>query len=440
MSNALQRVIAARAALVLSQPFFGSLALKLKLREDRTCKTLWTDGQTLGFNPAFIDSLSPDRLKGSVAHEVMHCALGHPWRRGGRDQTRWNVACDKPINSGLLDAGFILPDGVLYAEGDEVGKSAEWVFSHLPPPDQQPQGSEESEEEDEESGEDESEGDDGESGEDESDEEDDGTGDGESDEEGGDSDGEGNGEGNSESGEDEGEGDPMGEVRDAPAGTDGDGDAAPSEQEWKDAVATAAALANAQGDIPAGMARAIEDALKPRVDVRSLVLRFMQETAASDYTWTRPNPRYAVQGLYLPALHSKQLGEVAIMVDTSGSIDDVALNEARGIVQSVLDECNPAGITQYFADAEVCNVQRMERGEPLAWEPKGGGGTDFRPALEAIEQDENQPVCVICITDLEGTFPEFPPEVPVLWLATKERGWNGEELIAPFGEQIYVGG
>lgn len=127
------------------------------------------------------------------------------------------------------------------------------------------------------------------------------------------------------------------------------------------------------------------------------------------------------------------------MVDTSGSIDNVALAKARGIVQEVLDECNPAGVTLYFADAAVCNVERLERGDLLTWEPKGGGGTDFRPALAAIEQDENQPVCCICITDLEGTFPTVEPEVPVMWLATKERDWFNRPLIAPFGEQVFVG-
>lgn len=412
MSNALQRVIAARAALVLSQPFFGSLALRLKLVEGRNRKTLWTNGQILGFNPDFVESISPDRLKGCVAHEVMHCALGHPWRRGGRDPEGWNMACDKPINTGLVEAGFVLPDGVLYAEGDEVGKSAEWIFAHMPPP-QEPQGSEQSEDEQDEEQEPGEES---------------GEGDGESEDE----QGEGQGDG------DEGEGDPMGEVLDAPVGEDAEGDAAPSEQEWKDAVATAAALANAQGDLPAGLARAIEDALKSRVDVRSLLLRFMQERTASDYTWTRPNVRYIGLGTYLPALHSNQLGEVAIMVDTSGSIDNAALAKARGIVQSVLDECNPAGVTLYFADAMVCNVERLERGDSLTWEVKGGGGTDFRPALAAIEADENQPVCCICITDLEGTFPTVPPEVPVMWLATKDRDWSGRPLVAPFGETIPV--
>jgi len=445
--NAHDKIIAARTSLILEQPFFGSLALRLKVQADSSCKTAWVDGRTLGYNPAFVDSLSHDEITALVAHEVMHCALGHPWRRDGREIERWNIACDKTINTHLKETGFTLPPDAYYSEGEEVGKSAEWIHGHLPDPNpQQPQPGEDEDEQDEESEDEDGETQPGES-EDESEDDGDGDGESESDEESdedGAGDGSGQGEDDSES-EDEQDGngggkpDPLGECRDAPAGADADGDEAPSEQDWKEATQVAAALAESQGTMPGDMARAIADAMKPRVDVRSLLLRFMQEQAATDYSWSRPNTRYLSQGVYLPALHSNQMGEVAIMVDTSGSIDDVALAKARGIVQDVLDEVNPAGVTLYFADAQVCNVERLERGDSLTWEAKGGGGTDFRPALEAIEADESQPVCCICITDLEGTFPPVPPEVPVMWLYTPSRWRIGREpLIAPFGETVEV--
>ncbi len=186
------------------------------------------------------------------------------------------------------------------------------------------------------------------------------------------------------------------------------------------------------------MKRLVEDAIKAPVDVRSLLLRFFQERSANDYTWTRPNVRHIQRGMYLPSLRDNSLGEVAIMVDTSGSIDELALAKARGIVQDVLDECKPSGVTLYFSDARVANVTQLEKGEPLTWEPQGGGGTDFRPALAQIEAD-GEPVCVVCITDLDGTFPDVPPSLPILWLSTEERDWRGNLKEAPFGETVYVG-
>ena len=368
--SAKSKISSARTSLVLDQPFFGSLALSLKVSEDPTCKTAWVDGRTLGYNPAFVESLSHDQTTALIAHEVMHCALGHPWRRDGRSMRSWNAACDKAINTDLQRSGFRLPDGALYAQGDEIGKSAEWIFARM--------------------------------GEDE----------------------EKNGK------QDASKPDPLGEVRDAPTSPDADGEPAPSEQEWKQAAASAMQQAKMQGKLPAGLARMVSDALKPRIDIRSLLLRFFSERSTGDYTWIRPNSRYIAQGLYLPALESKALGEIAILADTSGSMDTESLSYVRGIVEQVLDEVQPAGTTLYMVDTKIHTVHRMERGEPLTWEPKGGGGTNFTSFFEQVNSGDVQPVCIIGITDLCATFGEVP-DVPVLWLATEDRN-------APFGEVVFV--
>ena len=115
------------------------------------------------------------------------------------------------------------------------------------------------------------------------------------------------------------------------------------------------------------------------------------------------------------------------MVDTSGSVDAASLAYARAIVEDVISECAPAAVTVWYSDAKVCKVDRFEQGESLVWEPAGGGGTDFRPALKAIE-DEGTAVAVLCITDLYGSFPDGCA-LPVLWLATTDK-------IAPFGETV----
>ena len=49
--EALDAFVKARAGLVLDQPFFGALALRLTPLPDRSVTTAWTDGAHLGFNP-----------------------------------------------------------------------------------------------------------------------------------------------------------------------------------------------------------------------------------------------------------------------------------------------------------------------------------------------------------------------------------------------------
>jgi predicted metal-dependent peptidase len=121
-----------------------------------------------------------------------------------------------------------------------------------------------------------------------------------------------------------------------------------------------------------------------------------------------------------------------VLVDTSGSVSSVALDYARGILEQVLDEVQPAGITLYFVDTDIHGIHRMERGEPLKWEPKGGGGTSFVSFFEQVERGDIQPACIIGISDLEATFGNTVPAVPVLWLT------DTQDASAPFGEVVYV--
>lgn len=281
--------------------------------------------------------------------------------------------CDLAINP---DCG-ILPKGALVPTAEQKGKSAEWIYARLPQP--KPNGKQQGQ----------------------------------------------GGNGTPQPGK--GNPDPAGEVRDAPTGQDADGHPAPTEGEWKQKTAEALQAAKMAGNVPAGLSRMVESALDKRIDVRSLLLRFMVERTRADFNWNMPSRRYAHLGLYLPALESVAMGECAIVVDTSGSVDAASLAYARAIVEDVISECCPVRVSVWYADAKVCHIARFEQGEPLVWEPKGGGGTDFRPALKAIE-DEGTAVAVLCITDLYGSFPDGCA-LPVMWLATTD-------VIAPFGETV----
>ena len=63
--------------------------------------------------------------------------------------------------------------------------------------------------------------------------------------------------------------------------------------------------------------------------------------------------------------------------------------------------------------------------------PCGGGGTDFRPAFDAVQTWEEPPVCIIYLTDLAGTFPEQDPGIPTLWVTGRS---DAREV--PFGELL----
>ncbi|GLY07404.1 MULTISPECIES: hypothetical protein [Actinoplanes] len=76
-------------------------------------------------------SLSEQEWRFVLAHELLHVALRHQDRAGGRDPFLWNVACDYVINGWLVEMGVgLLPDGLLH-DPELAGSSAEEVYDRI---------------------------------------------------------------------------------------------------------------------------------------------------------------------------------------------------------------------------------------------------------------------------------------------------------------------
>ena len=393
--TAKDKITKARAGLILDAPFFGSLALRIKLQEDPSAKTAWIDGKTMGYNPTFIDGLTLAETKGVLAHEVMHVAAAHHARRQNREPGKWNKAGDAAINQALLDAGFSLPAKHIPGEND----SAESIYSRLPDQPTQDNGQQ-------------------------------GEGDG------------GSGQGSPGPGDQSGsDPDPggCGEVRDYPG--DGDGPATPAEMaqaeaEAKVAAAQAAQQAKAQGKLPASLARLVEEILEPKADWRQILARFVERAARNDYSWSHPNRRYIHAGLYLPGMHSQEIGSIAIAVDTSVSISARELAEFAAEISGILDAYDTRAQVIY-CDTEIGRTEEFTKQDlPLVLNPSGGGGTDFRPPFTWIEEHADQaPACLVYLTDgYCSDFPEAAPEYPVLWALTE----GNSRFKPPFGEVIEI--
>ena len=130
--SAENKFLKARANLLIEQPFFGTLALRLKIVETDRVKTAATDGKHLFYNADFVNKLTSHETMGLVAHEVMHCVLQHMTRRQERDPTIWNVAGDYKINGHLVNNGFILPEGGLIdTDGEYDEDSTEALYAKL---------------------------------------------------------------------------------------------------------------------------------------------------------------------------------------------------------------------------------------------------------------------------------------------------------------------
>lgn len=132
--EAKNKIIKARIAMIMKQPFFGVLALRLKMIEDKNLKikTMSTDGKSIKYDPDFVMRCSHEELMFIVAHEVGHNVFQHIGRRNGRDPKRWNFAGDYVINAVLKDSGFTMPEMGLYSPAF-AGMSTDQVYQALPP-------------------------------------------------------------------------------------------------------------------------------------------------------------------------------------------------------------------------------------------------------------------------------------------------------------------
>ncbi len=97
-----------------ASPFFATLSLFSQYEFGAATATAATDGKTVLINRAYFDGLDADQRAGLLLHEILHAALQHIGRRGGRDPWLWNVAADLVVNHMIRTHGrFVLPPGAL---------------------------------------------------------------------------------------------------------------------------------------------------------------------------------------------------------------------------------------------------------------------------------------------------------------------------------------
>jgi len=398
-SRAETKLAAARAKLILDKPFLGALVLRLPLvAAGAWCRTTGTDARKLYYNPQWIAELSAAEVQFALAHEALHCALGHFARRGHRVQRLWDLACDFAINPLLLDEGLKPPLGAQVLTVYR-GMAAEEIYPCLDDSLDQ-------------------------------DTLDDHVWDGDDGGQGGRSDDPGN-----DSGEDPGNGQSNGRSgaasRSAADGGENGGERTPPpplsardkeqlQQQWQRHLAGAAQRAREAGKLSGGLARLAEEALAPQVSWRAALAQHLSQAARDDYSWLRPSRRTGESSsdVIWPSLRS-HAGDIFVALDTSGSIGAADLAQFVGELNAIKGAL-PVRITLLACDA------LLAPDAPWVYEPwqelrlprqfEGGGGTAFAPVFDWIEREGLYPDALVYFTDGDGEFPALPPHYAVLWL------------------------
>jgi predicted metal-dependent peptidase len=341
----LEQLTRARISLLLHQPFWGTLATRLILRDytdEPWCTTAATDGRYFYYNRNFIAKLSKQETIFLFAHEVEHCVYDHMSRRGSRNADMWNAAADFVINLELEEHRVgKFPDpktsGVQGCLDHKYkGMFTEQVYEELmkDPKKKFPQFDI-----------------------------------------------------HIEAGD--GKGEPMTEE-----------ERRALSDEIRAAVMQAAKVD--VGNTPLNVKRMITEVTEPQMDWREILNLKLQSMIKNDFTWMRCSRKAQSSGIYLPAMKDDYKIDVAIAIDSSGSISDQMIRDFLGEVKGIMTTFADFRIHLWCSDTQVYNPQIFtpENLDELdTYQVLGRGGNDFRCNWEYMKEIELVPERFLHFTD-----------------------------------------
>ena len=378
------KLLVARAVtkLLLQYPFYGSLALALRMMQDDNIETMCTDGKSIKWSADFVATLNALQTMFVVCHEVLHVALKHMFRIGKRNFKLWNIACDLSINPILIKMFGIeaMPEGGLYDPQYE-GMSAEQIYDLIK---------------------------------DMSDDEID----------------------NITGGRDQWQ---MGDFQEP---TDGNGDAMQQAEldqlsdDIDQKVIISADTARAAGKLPSEVQELVNIMKRSRVDIETVVSRFVGGDVPADFSYRKINRRsYMMLDMVSPTIAKHSVGHVVIKIDSSASVNSEELQYFLGICNQFVEEKQPKSVTIITWDTKVRTVTTYAQGQTIPnLELTGRGGTLISPVFKYVE-DERLPcdysivLSDMCIFD----YPERPADYPVLWVSPDIRS-----KPAPWGKSTWM--
>lgn len=395
MSYQSQTLTTSISRIYTQQPFFAVLLTDLlHVVESPGIDTIGTNEHTIIVNPEWFDGLEVEEGVFILAHEILHTVYKH-FTRGQRwaaqgvgpdfkrfQMKRWNKACDYVVNYTLSEAGIgSMPMGALTHPSVDNDTTIEDVYCRLP---------EEDEDDDDDENENENENENGDN----------------SDSAGG-----------------------FDEHQKPQAGQ------SPSQAKIDRSLNQAADASKAQGNGLSGpLSRMVEEITNPKVDWREVLREFMVDTMGRDETtWNRLNRRRLAMAPHIPFPGTKgnRSGNIAVVLDTSGSISDKELSEFLGEVSGILGECPPELCKLYWTHTSVHKVDEVDEDTDLNSLSSGeSGGTDMQAGLKTAEEDMPDCDAIIVITDGYTEFDDVAPvNVPVMWVMTTDR-------VSPYGTNI----
>ncbi len=375
--------------LMLNQPYLASAVARLPLipvNNSDHVPTMATDGYHIFVNPSFCDKYTEEEIMGVLAHEVMHCLLGHIDRRGDREHDIWNKAIDHATNLFLLQMEFQLPKEGLF-DRKFLGMTAEEIYEEIcneikSKPKEEGQGDSFDEHVDENhiisrlySG-------------------------------------------------------------DKPSPSDLKRLRKQLVEETRSAMAE-----KGIGKIAGMFDDELNMSVSDDVPWQHLLARFFTGLRKNDYRTFPFNKKHLWRKIYLPSIGAPGPEHIVVAIDTSGSMGADELSKILGELNQLKStaECR---MTLIQCDAEIQDIKEYN-----SWEIadidfdnygfRGRGGTTFEPVFDWIEKEVlnlgQRPDALFYLTDGYAHYGMQEPPYQVMWILTSS---SIEPEQIPFGETI----
>lgn len=358
-------------------PFYGRVLIALWWEFSEEVPYAATDFKRIFLNPNFVQQIKDiGSLRESIlclefvlVHELQHVIKMHYHRRGERDSRLWNIACDYNINNELIkyDIG-VKPSFHLFEiyEGKYGDALEEEIYEDLlkNPPP-----------------------------------------------------------------EDDSKPDFGGTLKPS----SGEGNNAPMDkgvlqQKIDGIVAAAAKSARDVGKLPGYLEDWIFEQKQPQINWRQKLKQFTGAAFPRDVSWEKLNRRMINSGVYVPAVIKNGVGNMSVVVDTSGSVSNEELQKLFSELNALRSDCCPERTQVILFESNVYFNEVFKHGENLEINEIRRGGTNYSKAFDEIA---GNPQCVIVLGDLEDKL-NFPaPKCPVLWVSVTD-------TRAPWGETVFL--
>jgi len=367
----------AKSQLNSKHPYFGMLASRLKHEQNSQIDSFASNGVRFIYNHEYIQKRSMDELFFILTNCVMHHILSHSARKLDRKGPLWQLATDYAINNMLKKNKFKIPDGANYNR-DFRNMYSEEIYEILK--EQMQVTSEKSSYDDVELL-------------------------------------------SNFIKDNAGDGSIFKKVENITKDK--------IQDEWDYAASLAKEVAQKKSLTPLGLERFAKKVKTNDIDWKFELYNAINKHMRNNYAFMPPNKRHLYRGVALPSLSSDTLSLI-VAIDTSGSIREDVLSAFIAEFKFIMQNFPSVAIELLIADAKVHAHHTFMGGDDIDFVLKGGGGTDYRPVFDYVEQNLPMSSMLLYFTDGDGIFPRIPPAYEVLWALSQNKN------KVPFGRKVQI--